>query len=65
MATATSESYTLAEAAARLNRSERTVREWISAGRLPARKVMGRVVIPADAVARLLTGTPIPVKVGA
>jgi excisionase family DNA binding protein len=56
--TATETELTMPEACARLGRSERTLHLWIAEGKLPSRLVLGRRLIPASAVEKLLAGSP-------
>jgi excisionase family DNA binding protein len=59
-ATASEELLTLAEAAALCGRSEKTVARWVAAGKLPARRVLGRVRIARADLEALL----VPQRVG-
>ncbi len=50
---------TPAEAAALCGRSEGTLRRWIDAKKLKARRILGRVFVRRADVERLLTGAPV------
>lgn len=50
---------TIAEAAVALDRTTRTVERLIAAGKLEARRVLGRVLISRAAVDKLLAGEPV------
>jgi len=52
--------YTIAQTAKALGVSEATIRRWIRAGQLPAVKVVGTWLIPADDLDALLHQNPKP-----
>jgi excisionase family DNA binding protein len=52
----------LTAAASALGRCEMTVRRWVESGRLPARRVAGRIRIKLEDVQRVLRGEPISAK---
>lgn len=55
----------LHEAAARADRSEKTVRRWVALGRVKGRRVLGRVLIDPTSLAAMLAGEPIGATAGA
>jgi len=57
-AMATKDDLTTTEAAALLNRSEVTLRRWIVAGTLAARRVGNRILVKRADVENLLAGEP-------
>jgi excisionase family DNA binding protein len=50
-----------AEAAAIAGRSEKTILRWIAAGALPAKKVLGRLVIKRADLEKLMKAEPRPI----
>lgn len=50
---------TPAEAAARAGRGEHSIRRWVKAGQLPARRVLGRLRIRREDLDRMLAGEPV------